>query len=318
MAIRLTHLRYFVVVAEEGQITRAAAKLHIAQPALSQAIAALESELGFAVLERHARGVKLTPAGERFLAKAQAALGAEIDAIQTAQWLSRMASGTIEFGFVGAPPGLDSPGFLGRFSEAHPDIDVRYRELAFPGQSTSSWLAEVDLAASHIPPADEAVWTQFVRTEPRVVLAPAGHPLAERSHLNVADVLEETFIGYHPSVDRQWAGFWSLDDHRGGPPSQLTPDRASVPQEVLAALAVRSAITTVPSSAAAVLVNVLAGITAIPLVDADPTTFVIAGRIDRINALVSSFREFSSQAVSGPAQPADVQRARRGPTGAGP
>jgi len=317
MAIRSTHLHYFVAVAEEGQITRAAAKLHVAQPALSQAIASLESELGFAVFERHARGVNLTPAGETFLVKAREALGAEMDAAQTAQWLSRTANGTIEFGFVGAPPGLDSPGFLGRFSKAHPEIDVRYRELGFPGPSASAWLAEVDLVATHTPPADEEVWTQFVRTDPRVLLAPAGHPLAERSHLTVGDVLDETFIGYNPSVDMKWAGFWSLDDHRGGPPAHLTPDEASVPQEVLAALAVRSAVTTVPASSAAVLVNVLVGIAAVPLVDADPATFVLAGRSDRINPLVSSFREFSSQEGSREPQPADAERPGLGPSGSG-
>ena len=63
---RARHLRYFVTVVEEGQITRAAAKLHMAQPALSQAIADLESRLGLRLLIRHTRGVALTPNGEVF------------------------------------------------------------------------------------------------------------------------------------------------------------------------------------------------------------------------------------------------------------
>jgi len=63
---RLRQIQYFVAVAEEEQITRAARKLHLAQPALSQAIAQLESQLGVALLERHAHGVTLTAAGEAF------------------------------------------------------------------------------------------------------------------------------------------------------------------------------------------------------------------------------------------------------------
>ncbi len=301
MPFRSGHLRYLVTVADEGQMTRAAAKLHIAQPALSQGIAKLESELGFPVLERHARGVTITEAGELFLKKARQALAAEADAVQTGQWLARAAHGTIEFGFVGAPPGLDSPGPLAMFAQTHPDIHLSYRELTFPGPSTALWLSEVDLTVCHLPPADENMWTQLLRVEPRVVLVPSGHPLADRSELSVADVIDETFIGYHPLVEPAWAGFWSLDDHRGGPPRRVTPDQASRPQEVLAALSVGSAITAVPASSAAVLVNVLTGIAAIPLIDADPTTFVLAGHRDRRNPPLETFVAFLREAVgSGP------------------
>ena len=75
MAFKRNQLLYFITVADEGQITLAAAKLHIAQPALSHAITALESELGLELFERHARGVTLTPAGRTFLEKARMALG---------------------------------------------------------------------------------------------------------------------------------------------------------------------------------------------------------------------------------------------------
>jgi DNA-binding transcriptional LysR family regulator len=299
---RQGHLEAFVAVAEEGQLTRAAAKLHIAQPALSRAISQLESELGFELLERHVRGVTLTPAGEVFLEKARVAVEAGSDAALAGEALARAAQGTIEFGFVGAPPGLDSPGPLSRFMRTHPEIDIRFRELPFPARSSSLWLSEVDVAVSHRPPADENVWTQLVRVEPRTVLAPSGHPLADRDELTVAEAIDETFIGYDPCVEPGWAGFWSLDDHRGGPPRRVTPDQASVPQEILAALAVRSAITTVPASSAALLVNVLTGIAAIPLTDAAPTTFVLAGRRDRPNPMVESFVEFVRTAVSSGAQ----------------
>jgi DNA-binding transcriptional LysR family regulator len=302
MPFRAAHLRYFVVVAEEQQITRAAAKLGMAQPALSQAIASLEAEIGFPVFDRQARGVTLTPAGAAFLVKAREALAAEEEAIRTGEWLARAARGTIEFGFVGAPPGLDSPRPFAKFERAHPGVDIRYRELPFPTSSPSRWLSEVDVTVCHVLPEDRDIWTRVVRTEPRVVLAARSHPLAQRSEVSVQELLDQTFVGYDSLVDPDWAGFWSLDDHRGGPPDRITPDRASVPQEIFAGLAVREAITTVPASSAAVLVNSLTGIISIPITDADPTTFILAGHRGRssepLDALVEILAE-AAQIASG-------------------
>src|SRR5580693_9096816 len=172
MNFKRGHLLYFVTVADEGQITRAARKLNLAQPALSQAIAQLEADLGFKLLERHARGVTLTRAGEAFLVNARAAVSAWSDAAATAQSMARVRHGTIEFGFVGVPPGLDSPELLETFGLANPGIDVCYRELPFPSTVTSAWLGDVDVVVCHRPPVDPRVWVHVVRSEPRVVLAP--------------------------------------------------------------------------------------------------------------------------------------------------
>ena len=293
MPFKRNHLRYFVTVAEERQMTRAAAKLQIAQPALSHAIAGLESELGFQVFVRHARGVTLTAAGETFLEKAQQVIAAETDAAHASQSLARAAQGTIEFGFVGSPPGLDSPGPLEVFAETYPEIDVRYRELPFPSVPTSSWLSEVDVAVCHLPPADPDIWARALRREPRAVLAPKRHPLAQRPELTVAEVLDETFIGFHPSIEPAWAGFWSLDDHRGGSPRRVTADRAVSVQEILASLAVRRAITTVPASVARVIPNLLTGVVAIPLRDAEPSSIMLVAHKDRRNPLVASLLAFA-------------------------
>jgi DNA-binding transcriptional LysR family regulator len=293
MQFRRGHLRYFVTVADEGQITRAAQKLSVTQPALSRAIGELESELGVRLMERHSRGVTLTPAGERFLLRARAAVSAWTDAVASARSQAHIDSSAIEFGFLGVPPGLDSPGVLEEFAHAHPGIEFRFRELHFPHTPTKSWLADVDVAVCHAPPPDPGVWRHVVRYEPRVVLAPARHPLARHSKVEVAEVLDETFIGLHRSVEPAWAGFWSLDDHRGAPPGRVTPDRADNPQEVLASLAVRRAIITVPVSVAKALSNVLSGVVAIPLRDANPSTIMLVGHDDRPNPHVMALRAFA-------------------------
>jgi DNA-binding transcriptional LysR family regulator len=290
---RRGHLLYFVTVAEEGQITRAAKRLHIAQPALSQAIAQLENDLGIALLERHARGVRVTPAGEIFLEKARTAVRAWDEALETAQSLARVRQGTIEFGFVGSPPALDSPGPLEVFAAVNPEIELHYRELPFPTPPTGSWLAEVDLVSCHLPPEDSGVWNVVIRTEPRVVLVPKRHRLAERETLTVAEILDEVFIGFHARVDPSWAGFWSLDGERGGEPARRTSDGAANPQEVLAALGARDAITTVPGSVARVIMNFPTAATAVPLLDGAPVSVALSGREDRRGALVEAVLAFA-------------------------
>ena len=301
MQFRRGHLQYFVTVADEGQITNAARKLRMTQPALSRAIGELESELGVRLIERHARGITLTPAGERFLVSARAAVAAWTDAVANARSHAEVDSSAVEFGFLGVPPGLDSPGALEEFARAHPAIELRFRELPFPHRPTKSWLADVDVAACHAPPPDAGVWRQVLRYEPRVLLAPARHPLARHGQLEVAEVLDETFIGLHRSMEREWGGFWSLDDHRGAPPDRVTPDSAENPQEVLASLAVRRAITTVPASVAQALSNAASGLVAIPLRDADPSTIMLVGHDDRPNPDVMALRAFARDtAVAAP------------------
>jgi DNA-binding transcriptional LysR family regulator len=298
MAFRRGHLEYFVAVAEEGQVTSAARRLGVAQPAVSQAIAQLESETGLQLLDRHARGVRLTPAGESFYAKARLAVAATGDAISAARSLARAQQGTIEFGFLGAPPSIEGRIEMEGFAMAYPDIEVRYRDLPFPSRSTSAWLGEVDVAVCHLPPPDDAVWRKVIRREPRVVLIPREHRLAARDALDVADVLDETYVGFDSSVDPDWAGFWCLDDHRGGPPEHLTGDSAGNPQEVLAALGAESAITVVPLAAANVLSNVLASTAAVPLRDAAPARIALVGHRDQRNPLVAALLSYSDVLAS--------------------
>jgi DNA-binding transcriptional LysR family regulator len=292
---RLSQMSYFVAIAEEGQMTRAARRLHLAQPALSHAMAQLESRLGVKVFERSAHGVELTPAGELFLPKARTALAAVADAERAAQSLSVAACGSLEFGFLGVAPVIDSPRSLERLSRLHPEIEVRYRELPFPSAPTSSWLAHVDVAACHMPPRDPHVWSLPIRSESRMVLASARHPLSERSEVRVADVLDETFVGFHPSVDSTWAGFWSLDDHRGARPARVTGDAAGNPQEVLASLAARCAITTVPATVGRVLSRAWNGVVAIRLRDALPATITLVGHEDQRNPHAAAMRVVASE-----------------------
>jgi DNA-binding transcriptional LysR family regulator len=202
---------------------------------------------------------------------------------------------------------------LEAFGRAYPEIELRYRALSFPGPSTSAWLAEVDVAVCHLPPEDPAVWRVELRREPRALLTSARNPLAARDRVCVEELLDEVFVGLSPAVDPGWAGFWSLDDHRGGPPARRTEDRAGDPQEVLAALALGEAVTTVPASVARVIVSHLSGLASIPLLDARPATIALVGHSDQRNSLVPSLLNF---ARGRPQPPVEDLSARQG--GAGP
>jgi LysR family hca operon transcriptional activator len=288
MMFKLEQLRYFVAVAEEGQFTRAARNLHLAQPALSQAVAQLESELGVELLLRHPRGVTLTPAGEIFLSKAQVALAATRDATLTAQSLARAASATMEFGFLGSPPMVDAPRLFTAFAEAHPVAELSFRGMSFPRGSMTSWLGDVDVALCHSPPPDPEVRVQPLWSEPRALVAPRGHPLARQRELAVAEVLDETFVGYHPAVDPEWAGFWRLDDHRGKPAARVTADHALTMPATASIIASGRAITTMPASQAAMIQKILPGVVTIPLHDVHPTVLSLVWRRDNRNPLVDA------------------------------
>ena len=298
MPFRRDHLRYFVAVADEGQVTRASARLHIAQPALSQAIAHLEEDVGFKLFERHARGVSLTSAGATFLEKARRVVEAEEMVAHAAESLARVAQGTIEFGYLGLAPAMTNPDLIEAFTEAQPSIELDLHELPFPSLPTAAWLADVDVAIASRPTADEGVWMLPLTAVPRVVLAPRTHALAARSTVTVADVLDETFIGFHESVDPAWAGFWSLDDHRNGPPPALTLARSANAQERFAMIASDSGITTMPECHAAVIAKVLPTVVAIPLLDADPAVLTLIGREDRRNVNVEALIEVARRTAS--------------------
>src|SRR5438876_12055666 len=99
-AVELRHLRYFVAVAQEENVSRAALKLHVSQPALSRQIRDLEDELGFLLLERSAKSVRLTEAGRAFLLEARAVLQRAEDAVKAARAIATGGSGEIHVGYA--------------------------------------------------------------------------------------------------------------------------------------------------------------------------------------------------------------------------
>jgi DNA-binding transcriptional LysR family regulator len=265
-------LRYFVAVAHDGQMTRAARRLQLAQPALSQAIARLESQVGVRLLDRTPRGVTVTPAGEAFLEKAQATLAAVDEVKATARSWAREQEGRLHAGFMAMTPPMMAGDLVSRFMTAHPEVTIEWRQLGYPTLDARAWLSDFDAALIWFAPSAHGLASQAIRTSPLVVTVAESHPLAARSELTVADVLDETFPGVVDWCDPVWLGYWGLDAYRGSP-ARRTDDGAITPEEFASIVAAGRAITTVPELVAVPYVHL--GIKAIPLIDADPAVLML-------------------------------------------
>jgi DNA-binding transcriptional LysR family regulator len=285
-------LRYFVAVVHEGQMTRAARRLQLAQPALSQAIARLESQVGVRLLERGPRGVSLTPAGQAFLEKAQATLAAVDDAQATARSWARGQEGRLHAGFMSLTPPMMAGDLISRFMAERPELVIEWRQLGYPTLEARTWLGDCDTALIWFPPTASGLATQAIRTSPLVVTMAESHPLAGRAELRVADVLDETFPGVVDWCDPGWLGYWGLDGYRGGPPRR-TDDIAVTPEEVASIVASGRAITTVPEMVAIPFAHL--GIRAIPLIDAAPAVLTLVWPDGGATPLVAALVEIAQE-----------------------
>jgi len=197
--MELRHLRYFLAVAEELHFHRAAARLHISQPPLSQQIRALERELGVTLLLRNRRRVALTAAGEAFRDDTRAILAAVDRAAEHAQNIARGSLGTLSVGFVGSAmfsPTL--PDILREFRASRPEVELVLRELPTVSQLQALANGELDVGVVRGPIATSDIHPQIelmtIQRERLVAALPADHRLAGRRRLRAEDLRGETFV----------------------------------------------------------------------------------------------------------------------------
>ena len=192
--MELRHLRYFVAIAEERSITRAAERLWIAQPGLSTQVRRLEAELGIQLFRRHTRGVELTPAGELFLERARITLAAAEEARATGANLEAGLIGTVRLGIASEAPPRIAPGLLAAFGEERPDVELTVFESY--GGTLLRDLRDGRLDAVLAPSAfgSAELRSRALDTEPWVVLAAHGHRLARLDAVRPQDLEGEPII----------------------------------------------------------------------------------------------------------------------------
>ena len=196
--MELRHLRYFVTVAHEGHITRAAERLHIAQPPLSQQIKQLEAEIGAPLFARHPRGVALTDAGRSFLSDAEAILTSVGHAAQRARRTARGETGRIAVGFTTSAPFHPLVArAIREFRSARPDVSFVLEESSSGDLLAGLREERLDIAFIRSGISDaEGLAVHPLLQEDMVAALPARHRLARRRQLALKELAGETFILY--------------------------------------------------------------------------------------------------------------------------
>ncbi|WP_020140687.1 LysR family transcriptional regulator [Streptomyces sp. 351MFTsu5.1] len=199
MDLDLRKLRYFVAVAEELHFGRAAERLHIAQPVLSRQIRSLEDDLGAEVFDRNRRGTLLTPAGEQLLKDAVPLL-ASAQALLRRVKTAAQGTPTLTIGFM---PGITVTPAMVVFTGRHPTVNVRLLRTSWDDQVEVLLDGRADVSVVRLPINPQGLTVLPLFKEPRVVMLPAGHRLADRTSVSVADLAPEHLL-QDPDAVPEW------------------------------------------------------------------------------------------------------------------
>jgi DNA-binding transcriptional LysR family regulator len=186
MTVELRHLRAFLAIADEGNITRAAAGLHLTQPVLSRTLRQLEAHLGIQLVDRSTHHLRLTPAGSDFRVRAAAALAAVEGVLDP----TRLGSWPLRLGHAWSALGENTAALLRLWQQTHPDIPLEL--LRIDDRTAGLTRGRVDVAVLRGPVTSRGILTQLLRTEPRIAAVPTDSPLAARPHLVLADLADQT------------------------------------------------------------------------------------------------------------------------------
>jgi DNA-binding transcriptional LysR family regulator len=242
-------LRAFRAVAEEGNLTRAAARLYVSQPALTKQIRLLEQQLCARLFARSKTGMTLTPPGEALAATAQNVLDAWDSAERAVRDAEAHESKVLRIGYLASAANERTQPILASFRERRPDWRVELRQAGW--DDPIAGLASGDVAAAflHLPfPRQADFATLILFSEPRCIAMSTTHPLAGRESLDFTEVLDEPFVAA-PAATGGFRDHWLAVEARGGRPARIGAVTA-LPDDWLAAIASGDGIALAPESAA--------------------------------------------------------------------
>jgi DNA-binding transcriptional LysR family regulator len=192
--IEFRHLRYFVAVSETLHFGKAAQKLGMAQPPLSQQIRDLERNLGHALFDRTTRGVRLTRVGQFFLERARNTLAKIGEDVHTARRLGTGQEGVLTIGFSGSTMFTALPKVIRLYRSLHASVELRLRELVTAEQLASLVDGSLDLGFLRDGEAREGLAMETMLREPFVAVLPARHKLRAKAAISPRELKDEPFV----------------------------------------------------------------------------------------------------------------------------
>jgi DNA-binding transcriptional LysR family regulator len=288
--MELKQLRYFVTVAEELHFSRAAARLHLAQSALSAQIRRLETEVGGPLLLRSTRQVELTPAGQALLTEGRAILTAAEGTLNHVQALARGESSSFSIASLGPVPGALFSPLLATFSGRHPQVRMDVRAIEFSEMVSAVRTGKADVAFLYAPLDEDDLEVTPLISEPRVAVLPSTHPLAGREWLTPADLAMETFVAQPEVTPLAWRDYWMLVDEVGHRPP-ISPYVGDNLEEWLYLIGRGEGVDTCPAIIARYFAR--PDVVFVPLRDAAPTTLVLAVHREVRQPMIDEFVELA-------------------------
>ncbi len=286
VSMELRHLRYFVAVAEELHFARAARRLHMAQPPLSQQIKSLEDELGVRLFDRSHRRVRLTDAGAAFLTGARRTLATAERAADAARRAARGETGRLAIGYVASVAYQLLPAILRAFRRRAPDVTLVLEEMSSAEQSRALAAGTLDVGfVRRPPPIEPGLAGIVVRREPIVLALPRGHALAALRVIRLSELRAEPFIVFPARPRPSWADV-AIDLCRRAGFEPAVAQEAIEMTSALSLVAAGIGITLVPASVRAIR---RPGVVFRPIAPAPMSELVLVRRAEPASEIVTRF-----------------------------
>ncbi|MGC1215563.1 MAG: LysR family transcriptional regulator [Micromonospora sp.] len=244
-------LRSFTAVAEEGNLTRAAERLFVSQPALTKQIRQLESQLGVRLFTRSRAGMTLTAAGQSLADRVPSVLAGFDEALQAVKSAASRAARMLRVGYLAGAANEATQQIIAAFVSRRPGWRVEMRAAPWTDPTAGLVSGDSDVALLRLPfPGQDILRTEVLFTEPRWVALPSTHPLAGRDCISFRDLWDEPFVAA-PVETGWWRDWWLAAGEREGHPVQIgAVTDSGQPDDWLTAIANGHGIALAPKSAA--------------------------------------------------------------------